>query len=308
MHRIFLEKLLKLRRVPSGLLFYGPSGSGKTKTALDFAKGLLCLKGVPWGCGECSSCKYIADFEENFWRGEIENFKVYEESEGKKTFLYLRGEHPDFIFVPSHGNYIKIDQVRGIKEFVQVKPALSKRKVIIIDDAHTMTNQAANALLKVLEEPPEDTTFILTTSKKSSLLPTVLSRTFSVEFKGFTPQDVKKIAGVDDTIANLSGGSLTKALLLKENKNLIDKAKEFLKGEPFTVYKVAEEFEKWETPVKGLFLELLESYLMERVITEKKEELIPVMDKVRMLKEGLPRGLNGSLWLIDISAEIGGLV
>ncbi len=308
MHKIFLEKLLRLRRVPSGLLFYGSSGSGKTKTALDFAKGLLCLGNTPWGCGECTSCKYIKDFEDNFWKGETEEFKVYEESEGKKTFLYLRGEHPDFIFVPPHGNYIKIDQVRGIKEFVQVKPALSKRKVIIIDNAHAMTNQAANALLKVLEEPPEDTNFILTTNRKTSILPTVLSRTFAVEFKGFTPEDVKKITGVDDTIANLSGGSLTKALLLKEKKNLIDKVKNFLKGDPLTVYKVAEEFEKWDATVKVLFLELLEGFLIEWAITQRREELIPAIDRVGMLKEGLPRGLNGSLWLIDISAEIGGLM
>ncbi|WP_461829748.1 DNA polymerase III subunit [Aquifex sp.] len=308
MHRTFLEKLLKLGRVPSGLLFYGPSGSGKTKTALEFAKALLCTNEEAWGCGKCSSCRYINDFENNFWKGEIDNFKVYEESEGRKAFLYLRGEHPDFIFVPPHGNYIKIDQIRGIKEFVQVRPALSKRKVIIIDDAHTMTNQAANALLKVLEEPPEDTTFILTTDKKSAILPTILSRTFTVEFKGFTPEEIKKITGVDDTVAKLSGGSLTKALLLKENRNLINKAKEFLKDDPLAVYKISEEFEKWDTPVKTLFLELLESFLMEQVISEKKEELIPVMDRVRMLKEGLPRGLNGSLWLLEISAEIGGLV
>ena len=307
MHRTFLEKLLKLGRVPSGLLFYGPSGSGKTKTAFDFSKGLLCLNRTPWGCGECPSCKYIKDFEDSFWKGETENFKVYEESEGKKAFLYLRGEHPDFIFVPPHGNYIKIDQIRGVKEFVQVKPALSKRKVIIIDDAHAMTNQAANALLKVLEEPPEDTTFILTTNRKSAILPTILSRTFSVEFKGFTPEEVKKITGVDETVAKLSGGSLTKALLLKENKNLIDKAKEFLKGEPLTVYKIAEEFDKWDTPVKTLFLELLESFLMELILAEKREDMMSVLDRIRMLREGLPRGLNGSLWLIETSAEIGGL-
>lgn len=308
MQRSFLEKLLKLGRVPSGLLFYGPSGSGKTKTAIDFAKALLCLNKTPWGCGSCSSCKYIEDFEKGFWEGETDNFKVYEESEGRKTFLYLMGEHPDFVFVPPHGSYIKIDQIRGIKDFVSIKPALSKRKVIIIDDAHTMTNQAANALLKVLEEPPPDTTFILTTSKKSAILPTILSRTFAVEFKGFTPEEVKKITGVDEVVAKLSGGSITKALLLKDNKHLIDKAKDFLKGDPLKVYRIAEEFDEWDTPIQTLFLDILESFLMEKVLTERREDIMAVLDKIRMLKEGLPRGLNGSLWLIETSAEIGGLV
>ncbi len=304
MQRLFLEKLLKLGRIPSGLLFFGPSGSGKTKTAIDFAKGVLCLKGVPWGCGKCASCKYIKSFENDYWSGEIDNLKVYEESEGKKSFLYLRGEHPDFIFVPPHGNYIKIDQIRGIKEFVLVKPALSRRKVIVIDDAHTMTNQAANALLKVLEEPPEDTTFVLTTSKKSAILPTILSRTFSVEFRGFSPDEVKRITGIDEEIAKLSGGSLSKALLLKENRVLIKNAKEFVEGEPLSVYKIIEEFENWETPVRSLFLELVESFLMNKVLSEKRDDLIPVMDKLRLLKEGIPRGLNGSLWLAEIYAEM----
>ncbi|HID66641.1 MAG TPA: DNA polymerase III subunit delta', partial [Aquificaceae bacterium] len=169
MERVFLEKIFKLGRVPGGLLFYGKEGSGKTKTALDFSKGLLCQNKIAWGCGECPSCKYISEFTEKFFREEIEDLKVYEDKEGKKQFVYLMGEHPDFIMVIPHGNYIKIDQIRKVKEFAYIKPALSKRKVIVVDDAHAMTNQSANAILKVLEEPPPDTTFILTTNKRSAI-------------------------------------------------------------------------------------------------------------------------------------------
>lgn len=308
MHKLFLEKLLKLRRIPSGLLFYGSSGSGKTITAIEFSKGVLCQKGEPWGCGECTSCKYIKEFEEKFKRGELKNYAVHEENDGRKIFLYFRGEHPDFIFVSPHGSYIKINQIRGVKEFVQVRPALSDRKVIIIDDAHTMTNQAANALLKVLEEPPEDTNFILTTNRKSAVLPTIISRTFSVEFKGFSPKEVMEIIGVDEEIAKLSHGSLTKALSLKENRDLIKKVRDFLNGDPLRVYKIAEEFERWDTALKTLFLELLESFILERLIADRREELIPTLDRVKILREGISRGLNGSLWLVEISSELGGKV
>ncbi|WP_461832490.1 DNA polymerase III subunit [Aquifex sp.] len=298
MEKKFLENLLKLGRIPGGLLFYGKEGSGKTYTAFEFTKGVLCLKGEVWGCNECPSCKHINNLKDKFFKGETENLKVYEEKDGKKQFVYLMGEHPDFIIVIPHGNYIKIDQIRKAKEFAYIRPALSRRKVILIDDAHTMTNQSSNALLKVLEEPPADTTFILTTSRKAAILPTILSRTFQVEFKGFTKEEVMRIANVNEEIAELSGGSLKKALLLKEKKNLIDKVKRFLENEPYEVYKIATEFENWEAEEKRLFLDLLETFLMK----EPSEETAPILDKIRLMKEGIPRGINGTLWLIEVSS------
>lgn len=303
MEKIFLEKLLKLGRIPSGLLFYGKEGSGKTKTAIDFSRGVLCLNGKVWGCGECPSCRHINEFEEKFWKGETENFKVYVEGEGKKKFAYLMGEHPDFIFIPPHGNYIKIDQVRALKDFAYIKPALSKRKVIIIDDAHTMTNQAANALLKILEEPPEDTTIILTTSKRSAILPTILSRTFQVEFKGFSKEEIMKMANVSEEIAEISEGSLKRALLLKEKIEILSKAKEFLKMDPLKVYKISEEFDELESEDKKLFLDILEHFLAKEVLNGN-DNLSSVLDKIRAFKEGIPRGVNGTLWLISIYSDL----
>ncbi|HIQ49196.1 MAG TPA: DNA polymerase III subunit delta' [Aquifex aeolicus] len=306
MERVFLEKIFKLGRVPGGLLFYGKEGSGKTKTALDFSKGLLCQNKIAWGCGECPSCKYISEFTEKFFREEIEDLKVYEDKEGKKQFVYLMGEHPDFIMVIPHGNYIKIDQIRKVKEFAYIKPALSKRKVIVVDDAHAMTNQSANAILKVLEEPPPDTTFILTTNKRSAILPTIISRTFQVEFKGFSVLEIKKIAGVDDTLAKLSGGSLKKAILLKENRKLVEKVTNFLKNEPLEVFKIATEFEKWDTDKQRLFLDLLEHFLTEKALKDREnvEQYSSILDKIRIFKEGIPRGINGSLWLVHISSQL----
>ncbi len=308
MVREFLRKIQEKGRLPSGLLFYGKEGSGKTKTALELARGILCKEGKPWGCGECSSCRYMTDFEKLFWRGETEDLRVYEEAEGKKSFLYLMGEHPDFVCMIPHGNYIKIDQVRAVKEFAHIKPALSRRKVVLIDDAHTMTNQAANALLKVLEEPPPDTTFILTTSRIHALPRTVISRTFQLEFTGFSPKQVMEILGVDEETAKLSGGSLKRALLLKEKKHILEKVGEFLKGEPLTLYRLSEEFEKWETEEKKLFLDLLEEKVMEELREGRREadEVSLFVDKIRLFRDGLPRGVNGSLWIYSLSLSLGG--
>lgn len=304
MVKTFLERVQKSGRIPGGLLFYGKEGSGKTKTAFEFAKGILCRENLPWGCGKCPSCKHVEELEEAFFKGEVEDFKVYKDKEGKKQFVYLMGEHPDLIVVIPSGNYIKIDQVREVKNFAYVRPALSKRKVVIIDDAHTMTSQAANALLKVLEEPPADTTFILTTNRRSAILPTILSRTFQVEFKGFSLKEVMEIAKVDEEVAKLSGGSLKRAILLKENKEVLEMVKEFLKNEPLKVFKITSEFEKWEKEKQKLFLELLEELMSQELTEEKKENYSQLLDTVKIFKDGLARGVNESLWLFNLSVQM----
>ncbi|AAC07454.1 ATP-binding protein [Aquifex aeolicus] len=303
MEKVFLEKLQKTLHIPGGLLFYGKEGSGKTKTAFEFAKGILCKENVPWGCGSCPSCKHVNELEEAFFKGEIEDFKVYKDKDGKKHFVYLMGEHPDFVVIIPSGHYIKIEQIREVKNFAYVKPALSRRKVIIIDDAHAMTSQAANALLKVLEEPPADTTFILTTNRRSAILPTILSRTFQVEFKGFSVKEVMEIAKVDEEIAKLSGGSLKRAILLKENKDILNKVKEFLENEPLKVYKLASEFEKWEPEKQKLFLEIMEELVSQKLTEEKKDNYTYLLDTIRLFKDGLARGVNEPLWLFTLAVQ-----
>ncbi|MDQ7082330.1 MAG: DNA polymerase III subunit [Aquificota bacterium] len=195
-------------RFRSSLLFYGPSGVGKSTAALDFAKGLLCLEETPWGCGECASCRHVERFIEDVVSGSWEGLSVYEEVGGKNVFVYLMGEHPDLIYVPPSGTGIRIDQVRALKEFSYIRPALSRRKVALIDDAHRLTKESGNALLKVLEEPPLDTILILISEGKENLLPTILSRTFQVEFPPLEEGTFYELLGREDReIYDLSGGA-----------------------------------------------------------------------------------------------------
>ena len=125
-------------------LFTGPPGSGRSNAALAFATALVCYEG---GCGECSSCK---------------------------TARY--GSHPDLELIRTEGLSIKIDEVREIIMRASWEPTLSAYRVIVIEDADRLTESAANALLKAIEEPGMRTVWLLCAPTLADVLPTIRSR------------------------------------------------------------------------------------------------------------------------------------
>lgn len=142
-------------------LFCGPSGVGKKQLALALTQGLFCPNG---GCGTCSSCLKIQS-----------------------------GNHPDVSVVVPQGASIKIDQIRSTIKFMSLKSFEGKGKVVIIDEAHLITTQGANSLLKVLEEPPENSYFILITSQRGALLSTIQSRCQRWLFGSLSKKHIKQI-------------------------------------------------------------------------------------------------------------------
>jgi len=297
----FLETLQSSARLPNSLLFYGPSGVGKTTCALEFSKGILCLKGELWGCGECPSCTHFKHVEEKIFNGEWEEVSVYEEEGSKRSFLYILGEHPDFIFVPPSGNSLKIYQIRGIREFVSRKPALSKRKVIVMDEVQSMTREAANALLKILEEPPEDTHFILVSQGKESLLSTILSRTYQVEFSPLDRETFYELLGEEnEDLYNLSGGSLSLARNIKEESKIFDVVEDLLSGDPRKVYRAVLEAEKIER--KEALIYLLEEKIREAFLEGQLEydRFESMMIRLAEIRNGIGRGIKFGLALISL--------
>ena len=150
----FLARLLQPGNRPHALLFYGPEGIGKKQLALRFAKTFLCQKPDEHPCGRCESCRLINLAEHSF-------------------------AHPDFILVEQEapGKDLKIEQIKEMSRQAAFAPALSSHKVCVIDAADRMTVEAANSLLKLLEEPPPNWMFILVASRLERLLPTILSPT-----------------------------------------------------------------------------------------------------------------------------------
>jgi DNA polymerase-3 subunit delta' len=148
-----IRKALARNRVPQAYLFTGPEGIGKKLTALTLAKALNCLVVSDDACETCKAC-----------------YKIN------------KGCHPDVAIIEAEGQFIKIDQIRELQKQVGYKPFEGRKKVSILNNAEKLNLEAANALLKTLEEPPPDTVFILVSSSPGALLPTIVSRCQSVRF------------------------------------------------------------------------------------------------------------------------------
>ena len=178
--------------LPASLLLQGPRGVGKQRLALWLGSVLLCTGPEPRPCGKCEQCRFAAPLThpDLHWFFPRPRLKDSDPSPAD-----VREDYGDAIAerVQAHGLYtpssgaegIYVAAVRTLVQSAAMAPAIAKRKVFVIGDAERMVPQegadaAANAFLKLLEEPPADTTLILTSSEPGALLPTIRSRVVSV--------------------------------------------------------------------------------------------------------------------------------
>jgi DNA polymerase-3 subunit gamma/tau len=195
-----LANAIRNNRVAHAYIFSGARGVGKTTAARILAKALNCVKGpTPEPCGECDSCKEIA-----------------------------AGTSLDVIEIDAASNR-GIDQIRELREMVRYAPAAARSKVVILDEAHMLTGEASNALLKTLEEPPDRVIFVMATTEPENLVDTIRSRSQHFHFRALTFAEItgrlQEIAQKENikiepaalaVIARIAEGSLRDALSLLE--------------------------------------------------------------------------------------------
>jgi DNA polymerase-3 subunit delta' len=182
-------------RLPHALLFHGKQGTGKAAFAIEVAKLLNCDKGPLNVCQKCPHCIKIdklthPDVKFIFPAPSTTGTKPEEIAEA----LQLKAANPyRRVSFAGKNSFISIDAVRELKYDAKFKLYEGKKKLFIIEDADEMRPEAANALLKILEEPPLNLALLLTTSKLSRILPTIRSRSQLIYFPPLEGDEVLKI-------------------------------------------------------------------------------------------------------------------
>src|SRR5947207_2682046 len=178
-----IRGMLANKRFPHAVILTGPSGSGKYTLASMIARAMNCLQqpvtdGLPDFCGACSNCVRIGQLEdlESRCAEAIEARDALKETEKKDTRLFIQ-THPDVLVIPPDPPQmmIKVDQVRRVIQNIYFRPSEARERVFIFTDSAFM-KEAANSLLKVLEEPPEFATIFLLAENAGELLATIRSR------------------------------------------------------------------------------------------------------------------------------------
>lgn len=177
--------------LPHSLLFCGIQGVGKATLALYLAKATNCQTSSTDFCDSCPSCRKIDS-----------------------------GMHPDVRLYQPDGQFIKIDQMRILSREVFYSPFEGRRRVFVIDEADRMKPEAANSILKTLEEPPESSILILVTAKPNDLLPTIRSRCQLFRFLPLCQSEMKQLLSKRDDLSSqdrllvsrIAGGSVARAL------------------------------------------------------------------------------------------------
>ncbi len=187
-------------------LFRGPAGVGKKRAARTFAALLNCLSPIDGdACTACIACR-----------------------------KFQTGSHPDLMVIEPEKGIIKIKQIRELKKNLRFPAMEASRRVVILPDIHSTLHrrEAANSLLKTLEEPPEDTMFILTADETGDILPTILSRCQKIPFYPLPLDQVADFLAAEHNItpeqatvlASIAEGSLGQAVFLLKSGLLGERA------------------------------------------------------------------------------------
>src|SRR5579872_7610486 len=198
-----LREMLARDRFPHALILSGPRGAGKYTLAQMVAKATNCLEtplaadGLPEFCGRCSNCVRIAQADELEARcaEAVEAREGLRDTDQRETRVLIQ-THPDVLVIPPDPPQmlIKVDQVRRVIETIYYRPGEGQHRVYIFTQSAFM-KEAANSLLKVLEEPPEFATLFLLSENPGQLLPTIRSRCVTLTLSALPAEDLERMVG-----------------------------------------------------------------------------------------------------------------
>jgi DNA polymerase III subunit delta' len=225
-----LREMLDRDRFPHAVILAGPQGAGKYTLALMVARTMNCLDprltdGLPDFCGVCSNCTRIGQAEdlESRFAEAVEAREGLRDTDKRETRILVQ-THPDVLVVPPDPPQmmIKVDQVRQVIQTARYKPQEARRRVFIFVDSAFM-KEAANALLKVLEEPPDFATLFILVRNPGELLPTIRSRCVIFSLTALPNSEIERYleksrpewnARQRQLVARLSGGAVGRARTL----------------------------------------------------------------------------------------------
>ena len=221
-----LREMLSRDHFPHGVILTGPRGAGKYTLAQMVSKTMNCLErpetdGLPDYCGRCSNCERIgqADALDERFAEAVEARENLRETDKKETRILIQ-TFPDALVIPPDPPQmlVKVDQVRHVTSNIYYRPGEGRQKTYIFPESNFM-KEAANALLKVLEEPPDFATLFLLAENSNALLPTIRSRCITMHLAPLPLEEIERDlayrvewnAAQKKLVARLSGGALGRA-------------------------------------------------------------------------------------------------
>ena len=196
-----LRESIRAGRFPHSMILAGPRGAGKYSLALMLAKAVNCLNpvdtgGLPDFCGRCTNCTRIseaANLEERVAEA-VETREDLRETDKRETRILIQ-THPDVIIIPPDPPQllIKLGQVRQAIHAAWYRPPVEARRAFTIFTSSAFMKEAANSLLKLLEEPPDHTSLILLTENPQELLPTIRSRAVVHRLGALPPAELESL-------------------------------------------------------------------------------------------------------------------
>lgn len=281
--KIILQNAVQLNKISHSYMFIGQAGVGKTLFAKEFAKMILCQDNNNKPCNKCKSCM------------ELEN-----------------NNNPDFILIQPEDDKIKIEQIRNLQSKILEKPIISNRKVYIIKEADTMTQEAANCLLKTLEEPPEYITIILIGTNESMFLNTIRSRCTKILFNKIDDDTLKEFLeknygfkNITNNMLKVFDGSIAKAISINEKAEMYEEIESvFLNIEKLSLLDVLNKIECLYKNKEDIYeiLDYINVILFNKSI--KNPRYIKYIDAVEQTKKGLNANGNYDMCIDNLLYKI----